>query len=138
MEILFEQQIPDLPRSYLFKALNIYIFNPHVINRKLFGAKTEYIYVIDKNNVDFRPEEIVKLLNNREDIDEDAIINILNELGLEYIKVSSLDLDSVEDNHSDEEAGLLIVKKLLPRNLNVFKSLNILTVIGECKTRDLD
>lgn len=127
---LATQPIPGVTPEVFYRAANIYLQKPHVVNRKLFGASTLATFRVWRGGpVDV--DEFVDRLRERlsaggEDNGiEKGVREVCDDLGWE---VELLPEGVVLNGF---EGGYLVLKRLLPRNLNVFKPLEVLAIVGE-------
>lgn len=118
--IIINEEV-KISREIFYKALNIYIFNPHVINRKLNGISTVFALKYSSTNV----EHIFDHLVNTKTVDE---IKSLLHGNLEILENLGEGLN-YEDSRIN--SGYLILNKLIPRNLNLYDIIQTYTVIGE-------
>lgn len=118
--IIINEEV-KITREIFYKALNIYIFNPHVINRKLNGISTVFALKYTSTNI----EHIFDQLANLKTVDD---IKPLLHNGLEIIEHLG---DSLNYEDSGINSGYLILNKLIPRNLNLYDIIQTYTVIGE-------
>lgn len=131
---LISQDIPEIMNEHYFRAINIYLFKPHVINRKLFGVDNVLSFTYRKFT-EHDPFDTLSFLRNFKSrsldgrTNEEIISSLSEEYHLDIKDTSNINLN--EFNPSDPiYAGYIVLNRLLPRNLNVFKALDVLAVIG--------
>ncbi|KAL9701369.1 hypothetical protein quinque_004810 [Culex quinquefasciatus] len=126
--MLVTQPIPGVTPEVFYRAANIYLQKPHVVNRKLFGASTLATFRVRQGDpVDV--DELVDRLRERlsaggeNDGIEKGVREVCDDLRLDVeLLPEGVDLNGFE-------GGYLVLKRLLPRNLNVFKPLEVLAIV---------
>lgn len=128
---LASQPIPGVTPELFYRAANIYLQKPHVVNRKLFGASTLATFRVRRGDpVDV--DELVDRLRERLSEIENGMREVCDDLRLE-VEVLEEGLDLNGFSGEGFEGRYLVLKRLLPRNLNVFKPLEVLAIVGEAE-----
>ncbi|XP_012537223.1 probable tRNA (uracil-O(2)-)-methyltransferase [Monomorium pharaonis] len=110
--------------SQFWEAIGIWMRNPHVVNRRILASQ-ELFKVEVRHNVSYIFERIEKLQIQPDDFEHDsssseAIKHLLDNLGItEYCQYSVQCTDPIEAVE-DSDKTYLYVKKLLPRNTQIF------------------
>lgn len=137
---IISQQVVGINLEYLFRAAGIYLFKPHVVNRKLFGVSNLHTFSYqqsDQPNGGDLVLDIEKLLQEIKDEtvgpekDESVIIkNVCERYDLHVQKVEDFDLNRLKINEQTLRSGYVVLNRFLPRNLTVFHPLDVLAFIG--------
>ena len=113
MDLITSEEL-IVPKNAFFQALFIYLKKQQVVNRKLSSVTNVICKKVNSvNNLVLcggSAEETIKTLEAEGD---------------------SFDLEFIQELDGNEEFGILIVDKLIPRNLEVFPKLQVATLIGK-------
>lgn len=135
--------VPAERRANFWKAILLSVTKPHVINRRLAGAETISVLrfgATELNRAGKFMRNIAHIIQNHieeNDIGRDFMVKILQEAGVtdgsEEINTQCLpDIDL-----NEEKLILVILNKLLPKNLASHKCTFELTILGDCSRLDL-
>ncbi|XP_058834113.1 probable tRNA (uracil-O(2)-)-methyltransferase [Topomyia yanbarensis] len=130
--VLISCNIPEISREHFYRAINIYIFKPHVVNRKLFGINNLLSIAYrktDEKKLD--PAEYLKEFKLQYMMQRkcDEITTILGHKYKLQINPNVSKTIELERYSEENGTGYLILNRLLPRNLNVFQPLDMLAMI---------
>ncbi|XP_058054265.1 probable tRNA (uracil-O(2)-)-methyltransferase [Anopheles bellator] len=121
---MFERIIgeTDVQKNYgdnFWQAVDIYLFKAHVINKKLFGVKVISVSSY-RNQSHASIDECF--------CDETRIEENLSQRGFEIFSETTehVSVDRLSGSGND---GLIIVNRLLPKNINVFQPIDVICVI---------
>ncbi|XP_055535521.1 probable tRNA (uracil-O(2)-)-methyltransferase [Wyeomyia smithii] len=129
---LVTQNITTVTRSQFYRAVNIYLFKPHVINRKLFGVRNILNYAFRRTERQDPSLDVANMLDDfkikfEENSNHEVIIT---ELAQKYnIEIERLPYDIDLKTSPDEDRGYFIINRWLPRNLNTYKPLEMLSIV---------
>ncbi|ETN61211.1 putative tRNA (uracil-O(2)-)-methyltransferase [Anopheles darlingi] len=105
-----------------WQAVDIYLFKTHVINKKLFGVKTLSVSIYKYRN---ETDDLVERFCEERDLEEH-----LSERGYELTRaVEELNSPSVDRLARCGGDGLIIVNRLLPKNVNSLDSLDVVCLV---------
>ncbi|XP_055625229.1 probable tRNA (uracil-O(2)-)-methyltransferase [Toxorhynchites rutilus septentrionalis] len=133
-QTLISQNMTDILDEHYFRAVSIYLFKPHVVNRKLFGVDKLLSFAYRKH-VDAHSLDTLSFLKkcqarSLEGSSNDEIISSLSDqFHIDIEKTADIILNPQERNHESCE-GYIVLNRFLPRNLNVFGTLDVLAVIN--------
>lgn len=115
-----------------WKSIKLYVKKPHVINKRLAGSVEigifEYLHKLHAQKYN----DLVQRLQNTEELSINGIIKIFAETDVKAKQVSDDVWDSIQNFHANSEKhGLIVVYKLLAKNLKSFSSCYELAVLGK-------
>lgn len=137
---LVSQQVPEINLEHLFRAAGIYLFKPHVVNRKLFGVSVLHTFSYghsEQPNNGNRGSDIGKILQEIKDeivepeMVKKCIVNVCDRYELRLQKIDNFDLSKLKFDHNSQRNGYVVLNKFLPRNLTAFQPLDVLAIIGK-------
>ncbi|XP_058463807.1 probable tRNA (uracil-O(2)-)-methyltransferase [Malaya genurostris] len=138
-QALISQDIAEISHQIFFETINIYIFKPHVVNRKLFGITK--VFSVSYRTVDEQPLDIPAYLRDfksqhrmQKEFPE-IITDLCRKYGLMFRYLTSGTNNELEFSDQGKGTGYLILNRLLPRNLHVFRPLDVLVLIDfDCQS----
>lgn len=145
-KVLISQQVPGVTADCFFRAIGIYLYKPHVVNRKLFGASNLHTFSYRRrgrrqcdsaehpNESNLDVAGLLAGIKERAAGDMEKIVqsvsSVCQSLGLQDIQaVDGLDLNKLDFEELVKDSGFLVFNRFLPRNLAVFHPLDVLAVI---------
>lgn len=109
-----------------WQAVDIYLFKTHVVNKKLFGVKTVSLSTY-KHRDETDEHDLVERFCEERDLEQN-----LSNLGYEITRTEQeLNNPSVDRLACCGADGLIIVNRLLPKNVNSRDSLNVVCLVGK-------
>uniref|UniRef100_A0A182N977 tRNA (uracil-O(2)-)-methyltransferase n=1 Tax=Anopheles dirus TaxID=7168 RepID=A0A182N977_9DIPT len=118
-----------------WKAIDIYLFKTHVINKKLFGVKNLSLLGFRRSSAAGQQEDtradgnLVELVAGTEsDRFEDDTRTLLLSRGFE-INVEKLNHISIDRLVQCKYDGAIVLNRLLPKNINVFQPIDVVCLI---------
>ncbi|XP_053687456.1 probable tRNA (uracil-O(2)-)-methyltransferase isoform X2 [Sabethes cyaneus] len=128
---LVSRNVLNITKPHFYRAVNIYLFKPHVLNRKLFGANNFLNFTFRQMREDSSLDAAGLLENFKVQFEKDQNHEtVVSALAQKY----NLDVEKLPDGielHSslNEDQGYFVFNRLLPRNLDAFRPLDMLTII---------
>lgn len=122
------------PQNF-WKTIKLYLDKPHIVNKRLAGS-IPWSYVKSTNDISLDNFiELRKYLRNEGEYNGDSVINFLNENHIDSIKCPAAFLDNLSSIPDKRDALLygskvLILRKMLPKNKNLYDTVNELVLIG--------
>ncbi|XP_053665881.1 probable tRNA (uracil-O(2)-)-methyltransferase, partial [Anopheles marshallii] len=113
-----------------WKAIDIYLFKTHVVNKKLFGVKNVAIVPFTNGSTSVIPwNNILDLLiETNLDVFEDETRKILVNQGCK-IQEGSPANNSVDQLSQYDHEGVIVLNRLLPKNISVFHPIDVVCLI---------
>ncbi|XP_052859774.1 probable tRNA (uracil-O(2)-)-methyltransferase [Anopheles cruzii] len=118
--IIGETDVQKSDGDNFWQAVDIYLFKAHVINKKLFGVKVVSVSYFKRRNQTRAIDECF--------CDETRIEENLVQRGFE-ISPETTEHVSVDRLSRSGNDGLIIVNRLLPKNIHVFQPIDVVCVI---------
>lgn len=118
-----------------WKTLKLYLDKPHTVNKRLAGS-VPLSYFISTNEITLNNFiELKKHLKLEREYNGDAVINFLKEKNIDAVKCPSAFLDNltnIPERRDDALYGnkIIILRRLLPKNKNLYGTANELVLIG--------
>lgn len=139
-KVLISRQVPGINLECFFRATGIYLFKPHVVNRKLFGASNLHTFSYRYREGD--SAELLDVAGLLADIKEQVagnlekvVQNVENACKGQKLQsvqtVDEFDLNKLDFSGQPKDSGFVVINRFLPRNLTVFRPLDVLAVIGK-------
>ncbi|XP_062542938.1 probable tRNA (uracil-O(2)-)-methyltransferase isoform X2 [Armigeres subalbatus] len=142
-EVLISALVQGINLEHFFRAVCIYLYKPHVLNRKLFGISNLHTFSYRRRppttecstgGEDFDVANLLVKIKEHIADDLDKIEQSL-ENGSRWSefqdvrKVINLDLNKLDFSGQGRDTGFLVINRFLPRNLTVFHPLDVLAII---------
>lgn len=127
---LASRNVPNITRSHFFHAVSVYVFKPHVVNRKLFGINNVLTFAFRQIEQQDHIFDVASALNNyklsylKSKNPETIVAELAQKYCLEVEPISNV----IDVNTLDEDRGHFILNRMLPRNLNAFRPLDMLVI----------
>lgn len=119
-----------------WKTLKLYLDKPHTVNKRLAGS-VPLSYFKSTNEISLKNFiELKKHLKNEREYNGDSVINFLKENNIDAVKCPGAfleNLTSVPERRDDVLDGnkIIILRRLLPKNKNLYGIANELVLIGK-------
>uniref|UniRef100_A0A182QM27 tRNA (uracil-O(2)-)-methyltransferase n=1 Tax=Anopheles farauti TaxID=69004 RepID=A0A182QM27_9DIPT len=127
-QIIAETVLKQGSSKNFWKALDVYLFKTHVINKKLFGV-TNVSLLCFRSSTTAGHDNLLELVAGTEvDSFDYAIRNVLLNLGCE-ICVEQLDPISIDLLVERKYDGAVVLNRLLPKNINIFQPIDVVCLI---------
>lgn len=126
--------VAEHPEKF-WKAISLAVIKPHVINRRLAGAETISILrcrATQLNSGGKFIRQIAHIIQNniKEDVNKDFLTNIINEVNSSE-KFEDVNTQNPFDSDLNEEKQILVIlNKLLPKNLTSHKCTFEIAILG--------
>lgn len=116
-------EISDVPVNNFYQAIYIYLKKTQVVNRKLSCSSNVVYLELKATACENVNKEIIKTISGNVDSARDALMTN----GIEFSEGSLNDLNEYDES---QNGTFMSIDRLLPRNLQKFKSCHIATFIG--------
>lgn len=122
------------PQNF-WKTIKLYLDKPHTINKRLAGS-VPWSYFKSTNKISLNHFiELRKHLRNDSEYNGDSVINFLKQKDVEVVKCPGGFLEDLINDPEENEVFLhghkiIILRRLLPKNKNLYGTANELVLIG--------
>uniref|UniRef100_A0AAG5D768 tRNA (uracil-O(2)-)-methyltransferase n=1 Tax=Anopheles atroparvus TaxID=41427 RepID=A0AAG5D768_ANOAO len=116
-----------------WKAVDIYLFKTHVVNKKLFGVKT--LSVLSLNRLEWSETRVNfdhKLLEEITAVPLAHFVDYTREILIKcVVQATEENPDAASVDHFSQYGndGLIVLNRLIPKNIGVFKPLDVVCLI---------
>ncbi|XP_055603869.1 probable tRNA (uracil-O(2)-)-methyltransferase [Uranotaenia lowii] len=129
--------IDGIKPSHFFRAVNVYLTKPHVVNRKLFGVNQLHSIVYRKPGAEHEPTKDwmypfingIKTAVNLGKPFPEAVLEQCALVGFELLDASNHLFDLNNSDSLRSGTGVLNLNRLLPKNLTQFQPLEVVCVL---------
>lgn len=119
-----------------WRAIRLYLFKPHTINRRLAGVDPVFIFKNVSNGNDF-VEKLENHIRNTmlNTFEKESILNLFSEVGVIglFEDVSRQSIYDFNTEHIEDNTLFIVVNKLLPKNLKCYECSFELAILGRSK-----
>lgn len=119
-----------------WRSVNLFITKPHTISRQLAGAEQVILFKIQNGNLTAEIERIGEFIKNCDNIrpNEEFLAGMFTDLKIsgsfEQID-KKIFQDLIKSNDQNNQANIVLVNKLLPKNLKCHENVYELVVLGK-------
>lgn len=121
-------QIGEFPVNFFFQAISIYLRKGQVVNRKLSCTSNLAFFKLDSTCLDEIKTNVIRKLQDVDITQPDDVKRILQDAGIECTESS---IDELKHFDGSEGATFISVDRMIPRNLKIFKTCLLASLIGE-------
>lgn len=116
--------------------MKLYVDKPHIVNKRLAGT-VPWSYFKSTNEISLDIFiELRKYLRNEREYNGDSVISFLKQNHIDAVKCPGAFLENLTSPSDERDAVLhgqkiLILRKMLPKNKNLYENVNELVLIGK-------
>lgn len=114
----------DVSVNNFYRSIHIYLKKTQVVNRKLSCSSNVSYLKLKLPSVENYAKQIFEAISSDDKTTKSALLS----LGIEF---SGCSLDDLKDYDESQEGIFLSIDRMVPRNLQKFKTCHIATFIGE-------